>query len=158
VLIAACHIKPLPLTAPAITAPDRRPGVSAAAERQDVRRRGEVTQIIKLMLLVVVTILLGCGVTHRDAGSAVLSEKQALQLAVNLANAECADRFGEAPFEASNYPISFRNGRWFWGILDVYGVHGFSALVSFDARGDDRKTVVFFSYDQVEPIDPNDER
>ena len=44
------------------------------------------------------------------------------------------------------------------GAVDAHGIYGFSALVSFDARGNNRKVVVFFSYDQLEPLDPNDER
>jgi hypothetical protein len=108
--------------------------------------------------LILATLLLGCGSTRRDVRSGGLSEVEALELAVALANAECMDRFGEAPFEASSYTILFRDGRWFWGSLDLHGIHGFSAMVSFDARGDDREAIVFFSYDQVEPLDLNDER
>ena len=117
-----------------------------------------MNQMIKNILLVVVTIFLGCGTTHRDSRNAELTETQALQLAVSLANAECTDKFGESPFEASNFPIRFQDGRWLWGNFDIRGVYGFSALVSFDSRGEDRKTSVFFSYDLPEPVGQNGER
>jgi hypothetical protein len=114
--------------------------------------------MITSILLVVVTVFLGCGTIYRDSRNAELTEAQAVQLAVSLANAECTDKFGEAPFEASDFPVRFQDGRWLWGNLDIRGVHGFSALVSFDSRGEDRKTSVFFSHDRPEPVGQNDER
>jgi len=114
--------------------------------------------MINTILLVVVAILVGCSTTPRDGRNAELTEAQALQLAVSLANAECTDKFGEAPFEASNFPIRFQDGRWLWGTFDARGVYGFSAVVSFDSRGEDRKTEVFFSHDRPQPVPQNDER
>jgi hypothetical protein len=118
----------------------------------------KVNQMINTILLIVVAILLGCGTTHRDGRNAELTEAQALQLAVSLANAECTDKFGEAPFEALNFPIRFQEGGWLWGDFDIRGVYGFSAVVSFDSRGEDRKTLVFFSHDRPKPVRQNDDR
>ena len=98
-------------------------------------------------LLVLLILGLGCQAAQRGASRQTLSEPEALKLAVSIANVECVAKFGEAPFDESIFSIDFREGHWHWGTLDLRGVHGFSAVVSFDARGDDRYVVVFFSFD-----------
>ena len=103
-------------------------------------------------LLVLLILGFGCQAAQREASRQTLSEPEALKLAVSIANAECVAKFGEAPFDGSSFSIEFRKGHWRWGKLDPHGVHGFSALVSFDARGDDKNVVVFFSVDRVVPV------
>lgn len=105
------------------------------------------------MLLVLLILGLGCQAVQRGASRQTLSEPEALKLAASIANAECVDKFGEAPFDESSFSIDFREGHWHWGTLDLHGVYGFSTLVSFDARGDDRHVVVFFSFDALMPGD-----
>jgi hypothetical protein len=73
-------------------------------------------------------------------------------LAVSIANAKCTEEFSEAPFDDTSYTISFRDGRWYWGALDVYGIYGFSAVVSFDARGAGRQSTVFYSNPVTMPV------
>ena len=132
--------------------------IGAAAEAQGVRGRDEVAPVSRIVNVILAVSLLGCGSTHQAVRSDQLSEDEALELAVVIANTECMDKFGQAPFETSSYTIEFREGRWFWGSMDAHGIGGFSAMVSFDVRGDDRQATVFFSYDQLEPVDVNDER
>ena len=102
--------------------------------------------------LVLLIFGLGCQAAQRGASRQNLSETEALKLAVSIANAECVAKFGEAPFDESSFSIDFQEGHWHWGMLDPHGVHGFSGLVSFDAQGDDRQVIVFFSFDKVMPI------
>jgi len=104
--------------------------------------------------LVLLIFGLGCQAAQRGASRQNLSEPEALKLAVSIANAECVAKFGEAPFEESSFSIGFREEHWHWGMLDPHGVWGFSAVVSFDARGDDRQVIVFFSYDTATPTTP----
>jgi hypothetical protein len=92
---------------------------------------------------------LGCGGTHDGHANSSISESQALQIAVAAANEECMSRFSIAPFDSSSSSIEFRNGRWFWGGLDVAADAGLSASVSFDAQGNDRRVEVYLSTDQV---------
>lgn len=96
--------------------------------------------------------VLGCG-SHPPGGQAlVLTEPQALDLAVQLANQECHARFKAAPFDASSSPIRYEKGRWWWGGLDLAGPGGMSASVSFDATGGDRRVEAYLSTDQLEGI------
>ena len=103
-------------------------------------------------LLLLLILGFGCQAAQREPSRQTLSESEALKLAVSIANAECVAKFGEAPFDGSSFSIDFQDGHWRWGTLDPHGVHGFSALVSFDARGDDKQVVVFFSFDKVMPV------
>lgn len=82
-----------------------------------------------------------------------MTQTDALALAVQLANEECMRQFSVAPFEGSNYPIELREGWWHWGELNVHGVGGYSATVSFDGTGGDRRVEVFFSTDKLSPRD-----
>jgi hypothetical protein len=109
-----------------------------------------------IALAALLGVALGCqsARTH-DAGQA-LTEEEALDLAVSLANEECMRQFFHSPFLASDYPIVFRDERWWWGRLDVGGRGGFSSEVSFDAHGRDRRVRVFLSTDQIEPQRQNE--
>jgi hypothetical protein len=85
---------------------------------------------------------LGC-----QSGQQKLTESEALELAVKLANRECYKIYSVAPFDASSYALIFRQGRWCWGTLDLAAVGGLSAQVSFDAHGRDPVVEVFLSTD-----------
>jgi hypothetical protein len=108
--------------------------------------------MLRIVAFIVVLLCLGCSLVHRSSSEGELSESEALQLAVSIANSKCNEEFSETPFDETSYTISFRDGRWVWGALDVYGIYGFSALVSFDARGADRQSTIFFSYDYPIPV------
>ena len=95
---------------------------------------------------------LGCLGSRQAGHSGTLSEAQALELAVVLANAECKAKFATEPFDDSSYPIGFINGRWQWGKLDLAGSSGLSARVSFDAEGQTRRVEIFLSTDKVAPL------
>lgn len=108
----------------------------------------------KILLLALLTLamgsaLLGCQPALREGGRP-LERIEALQLAVRLANAECQQRYRYAPFNESSYTITLANERWTWGGLDLVGEGGFSARVSFDARGSDRQVEVYYSTDTDE--------
>jgi hypothetical protein len=78
-------------------------------------------------------------------------------LAVALANAECKAKFATEPFDITSYPIGFIDGRWQWGRLDPAGYDGFSARVSFDTEGQNRRVEVFLSTDEVTPLRSNED-
>ena len=85
-----------------------------------------------------------------------LTEREAAALGARIANAKCDSRFGEQPFKAEHYAAWFNNGRWHWGEYDPAGIDGYSAKVSFDEDGGDRKCEVYFSTDKLDLPDPPD--
>ena len=100
-----------------------------------------------LVALAVVLLLASCSSTRKN-GAQPLDQSDALALAVKVANDECMRLFSESPFVGSEYPVRFHEDRWTWGHLDIAGPAGFSAVVSFDARGNNRAVEVFFSTDK----------
>jgi hypothetical protein len=96
---------------------------------------------------------LGCA-THRlapaSSSTSVLSPEEALSLAVELANEKCFEKYSRKPFERTTWAIHFEDGRWEWGGVDPHGVDGYSAAVSFDEKGKDRRVEVYFSTDMIQ--------
>ena len=78
----------------------------------------------------------------------VLSPGEAARLAARLANEESARRYHRQPFQAGQNAAVLRDGWYSWGGLNEGARSGFSALVSFDARGQDARVEVFFSSDE----------
>lgn len=103
------------------------------------------------LILVLAVMGAGCGSSIRDQARPRLSQSAALLHAVTLANDECMARYSVAPFDTSSYAINFRGGRWHWGYLDPKGKIGFSAVVSFDAYGEDPIVEVVLSTDMLTP-------
>lgn len=120
-----------------------------------MRRRNAATSMRWLhtgYALLAMALVLGCAGNPPADRAPVLTESQALDLAVQLANQECQARFRAAPFAASSYPIRYAKGRWWWGGLDLAGPGGMSASVSFDATGGDRRVEAYLSTDQLQGI------
>lgn len=69
-------------------------------------------RILQLLIVVVASntlVAAGCaGSHHKDSGS--LSESEALELALTLANGECTKKFSQAPFNESSSAVEFRDG------------------------------------------------
>jgi hypothetical protein len=103
----------------------------------------------------------GCQASRNRGEVEQLSQAEALQLAVALANEECSAKYSGTPFDESTYPIEFDGERWHWGGYDPAGLGGYSAEVSFDAAGNNREVQVYLSVDQVTPtgreVEPRDE-
>ena len=104
---------------------------------------------VRGLLLVMMVLALGCGGTQDRHATSPLSQAEALDLAVLLANEECSSKFSMAPFDGSSSPIAFKDGRWYWGGLDPAGHAGLSASVSFDIHGNDRRVEVYLSTDRL---------
>jgi hypothetical protein len=101
-----------------------------------------------------ITLVAGClGMSKQKPGPR-LSQTQALRLAVSLANERCQARFDESPFDSTGYSIVFREDLWRWGGLDLAGICGFSAQVTFDAWGNNQNVEVFLSIDSAVPDAP----
>lgn len=83
-----------------------------------------------------------------------ISAAQAGELAVSLANDKCERLYGSRPFLPDHFNLVMKEGRWHWGRLDPVGVHGFSAEVSFDIYGKDRKVHMYFIYEQAPVVSP----
>ena len=98
----------------------------------------------------IILVALGCGGTKDRNVTAVLSQPEALKLAVSLANEDCLSKFSMAPFDSTSSTIEFKDGRWSWGGLDLAGHAGLSASVSFDAHGNDRRVEVYLSTDRLQ--------
>jgi len=79
----------------------------------------------------------------------VLTEPEALQLAVDLANNKAEEQSKTRPFTLESYPILQDGERWHWGQLDVGAPTGLSAEVSFDMDGDNPEVEVFLSSDEI---------
>ena len=105
-------------------------------------------RIIRTFLPLLCVLIIGCHGGKRIGDHTPMSENDALYLAVSLANETCMKRFSVAPFDTTTFAITSTDGRWQWGGLDLKGVDGFSALVSFDPFGSDRKVDIYFSSDK----------
>jgi hypothetical protein len=108
-------------------------------------RRHCLTAIAAAILVV----LAGCTATRESSRAHRLSEDEALQLAVTLANQTCQAKFARAPFDAKTSSVRFVDGRWTWGGVDPGGPEGLSAEVSFDEFGAHRHVEVFLSTDAL---------
>ncbi len=104
-----------------------------------------------VLMFVSVLALFACQAVPKRTHIQPISKGEALALAVTLANGECLEKFSEAPFNISSYPIELKNKRWHWGRIDLAGINGYSAIVSFDVRGKDRRVEVFLSTDALTP-------
>lgn len=100
-------------------------------------------------------ITLAVGIGCHGAGPKVLdkplSQSEALELAVILANEKSMALFSVAPFDSDSYEAAFKEGRWIWGNLDPAGIDGYSAKVTFDAYGINRTVEVYLSMDRLAP-------
>jgi hypothetical protein len=85
----------------------------------------------------------------------VLSADEAAQLAAKLANDQCDRQYRERPFSAAQHFAVLQNGMYQWGGLDVGGLGGFSALVTFRADGSEPRVEVYFSTDILRPWRPS---
>jgi hypothetical protein len=105
-------------------------------------------------MILCIPLILGCQASQSQNRTQPITEKEALTLAVALANVACMDIYGATPFNISDHSIDSKNGRWHWGDLDIFGVYGFSAKVSFDSYGKNRSVEVFLSTDIRSPTEP----
>jgi hypothetical protein len=78
----------------------------------------------------------------------VLSSKRASELAARLANEQCERQYRKRPFSADQHPAVLQNGLYHWGGLDVGGVGGFSALVTFRQDGSESHVEIYYSDDR----------
>jgi len=112
-------------------------------------------QILLTAIICCVVIQTGCA---RSASHAVneqpepakhraLSPQEAAELAAKLANKECEHRYKRQPFKAGQHAAIVQDGFYRWGKLDVGGVGGFSAVVSFRRDGSEPHVEVYFSND-----------
>jgi hypothetical protein len=89
----------------------------------------------------------------QPAGSSTpraLSSHDAAALAARLANDQCERQFqGRRPFSAAQYSAELQDGLYQWGKLDVGGVAGFSAIVTFRQDCTDPHVEVYFSSDTL---------
>ena len=79
----------------------------------------------------------------------ILSATDAAELAARLANEQCKRRFGRQPFSPGQHSAMLADGLYHWGKLDVAGVAGFSAIVTFRADGAEPHVEVYFSSDNM---------
>ncbi len=82
--------------------------------------------------------------THR-----VLFAADAAELAARLANEQCDRQFRRRPFMAGQHSPILQDGLYHWGELDVGGVGGFSAAVTFRPDGSEHHVEVYFSSDTL---------
>ena len=83
------------------------------------------------------------------ATARVLSAQQASELAARLANEQCERQYRKRPFRADQHLAVLKDGLYRWGGLDVGGVGGFSALVSFRQDGSGSHVEVYYSDDRL---------
>jgi hypothetical protein len=81
------------------------------------------------------------------AARRVLSSKGASELAARLANEQCERLYRKRPFSADQHAAVLQDGLYHWGGLDVGGVGGFSALVTFRQDGSEPHIEVYYSND-----------
>ncbi len=99
-------------------------------------------------VLLCASLLIGChGGAHTREHVEKLDPREALHHAVELANEQCLEQLGAAPFDSASYQARFDGERWRWGSFDVHGIEGYSALVSFDPSGENDSVTVRLNVD-----------
>jgi len=78
-----------------------------------------------------------------------LSAEDATVLSAKLANEQCERQYRRRPFKPGQHSAIFQDGLYHWGKLDVVGVGGFSAVVTFRQDGSDPHVEVYFSSDSL---------
>jgi len=90
-----------------------------------------------------------CSAQEQD--SSKLDRAAAVGLAVELANEQCREDYGSAPFGESDYSIGIDStGRWLWGEHHSLISSGHWAVVSFDSVGHNHDVRVGFTADNLE--------
>jgi hypothetical protein len=79
----------------------------------------------------------------------VLSVEDAAAFAAQLANEQCERQYRRRPFKPGQNSAIFQDGLYRWGKLDVGGVGGFSAVVTFRQDGSEPHVEVYFSSDSA---------
>jgi hypothetical protein len=79
----------------------------------------------------------------------VLLPQDAAELAARLANEQCERQFRRRPFSPGQHSAMLQDGVYHWGNLDVGGVGGFSAVVTFRQDGSEPYVEVYFSSDAL---------
>lgn len=115
------------------------------------RKHRRVTALLEICIILFLAVCAGCHSAGTSKLEKPLSQSQALELAVKLANEKSTAQYSVAPFELDSYRVLFSEGRWLWGGLDPAGINGYSANVTFDAFGMNRTVEVFWSTDQLTP-------
>lgn len=102
---------------------------------------------------IILALLLTQGCTSEQAARSVrsgeLTNRQAAELAADLANEECERLYGSRPFAHDDHVAAIKDGRWHWGRLDPAGHAGLSAEVTFNVDGSHPEATVYFSLDIV---------
>jgi hypothetical protein len=123
------------------------PAIAAISQKQ--RRWISFPNIFIIFFL---TVCIGCHSAGTNRTAKLLSQSEALELAVKLANEKSMAQYSVAPFDSNSYEVLFSEGHWTWGGLDPAGINGYSANVTFDAHGMNRTVEVFWSTDQLMPV------
>jgi Sec-independent protein translocase protein TatA len=150
--------------------PRRTPRTVGAVAEETVARDGEISHRpvrasmnlgpAKLLPAVIVACLLvqtSCVRSTGDAGGQqsvssarrIWSATDAAELAARLANEQCKHQFGRHPFSPGQHSAILEHGLYHWGKLDVGGVGGFSAVVTFRTDGAKPHVEVYFSSDTM---------
>ena len=79
----------------------------------------------------------------------VTTSDDAALLGATLANEQCQSSFQKQPFLPTHYKAEFKFERWYWGRLDMEGIDGYAAEVSFNKDGQDRKVKVYYISDSL---------
>jgi hypothetical protein len=89
----------------------------------------------------------GTGAPVVAVGAPVLAADAAAELAARLANDQCERQYRRRPFAAGQNAAVLEGNVYRWGGLDVGGVGGFSALVTFARDGSEPHVEVYYSSD-----------
>src|SRR5260221_8915225 len=89
------------------------------------------------------------GESSEPVSRGALSAEDAGMLAAQLANEQCERQYRRRPFTPGQHPAIFKDGLYHWGKLDVGGVGGFSAVVTFRQDGSEPHAEVYFSSDAL---------
>lgn len=113
------------------------------------------SRILLLAIIACASAQIGCvrstrtGQQSRSIPRQALSAQDAAVLAAQLANDQCDLQYRRRPFKPEQHPAVFEDGRYRWGGLDVGGVAGFSAVVTFRQDGSEPHVEVYFSSDAL---------
>ena len=84
-----------------------------------------------------------------EVAKLALSPEEAAELAAQLANQDCERKYKRQPFQPGQHKAVLQDGFYHWGQLDIGGIAGFSAMVSFRQDGSEPRVEVYFSSDAL---------
>ncbi len=85
-------------------------------------------------------------------GQTPLTQVSAGNLAAQLANETCSQKFGAQPFRADDFEARAEGNQWYWGSRDGGAVDGYGVHVRFDKDGGHRQVQLIYENEETDSL------